>query len=200
MPLLWPPAGTPAWYRFYEQTVAQRHVDIMRLWNLATPLPDPQAGIPFIGIIDFVSSYSSSSSSSSRSSSSRSSTSNPSGSSVSSFSSASSSSSSDSSSSSSSISSSLSSSSSSFSSSSSRSVGQCGGPCSWTWSDLFSAWFLTSPGSSGPCPPGSTDPECGGTRQKCGIDLSGLGYCDCFPPPTAGAFNGEIVATGCTHE
>lgn len=47
MPLIFPPAGSPQWYRYYEQAVLQRHVDLQRLWQVTPQIPDPQAGLPF---------------------------------------------------------------------------------------------------------------------------------------------------------
>lgn len=49
MPLQFPPQGTPAWDRFVIQTLLQHRVDIQRLWKVVPNVPDPQAGIPFLG-------------------------------------------------------------------------------------------------------------------------------------------------------
>lgn len=51
MPLhLPPPEGSPRWYRWYEQELLKRHVDIQRLWQLAPMAPAPQVGVPFTGV------------------------------------------------------------------------------------------------------------------------------------------------------
>ena len=49
MPLKFPPPGTAAWFRHAEQFAGQHHVDIQRLWQVVPQVPDPQAGIPFMG-------------------------------------------------------------------------------------------------------------------------------------------------------
>ncbi len=49
MPLQFPDPGSPLWFRQAEQLAEQHHIDIQRLWQVTTQVPDPQIGMPFIG-------------------------------------------------------------------------------------------------------------------------------------------------------
>lgn len=49
MPLQFPDPGSPQWFRHMQQLAEQHHVDIQRLWQVVPQIPDPQAGVPFMG-------------------------------------------------------------------------------------------------------------------------------------------------------
>lgn len=49
MALQFPPRGTPAYFRYVEQTVQQHDTDIKRLWQVIPQIPDQIAGVPFTG-------------------------------------------------------------------------------------------------------------------------------------------------------
>ena len=52
MPLQFPARrGSAEWFRMAEQTAEQHHVDIQRLWQVVPQVPDPHAGVPYLGPI-----------------------------------------------------------------------------------------------------------------------------------------------------